>query len=149
MSGPTRRRGLGRMLAIAACVVAALAVMAAVLVDGTPSQRRAVRMDERRVQDLVRLERAIDAYHEREGRYPANLAVLAAKPGSRLDLADPESGKAYAFRPSQGRNYQLCAEFNTDTGDARVRRGSAQGSEKWEHGRGWQCFNLSLPKSDD
>ena len=66
MNAPTQRDRLGAwMLGLAAVVVVA-AILAAFVVGGTPSERRAMRLDDRRVSDLARLSREIDRYFKRE-----------------------------------------------------------------------------------
>ena len=58
MSSP----GRGRMLVIAAGMAIAATVAAALLMTGLPDAQRQARLDERRVQDLHRIDLAIRAH---------------------------------------------------------------------------------------
>lgn len=126
--------GPGRRLLLAAGVVVALAAGAAVWVMGVPGTQRLVRMDERRAMDLQALETQIGQYQEREGRLPGNLEQLAAQPGVRLALTDPQDGRPYGYVPGEGRRYRLCAVFATDTAV------TGAWNPRWLHGVGETCF---------
>jgi type II secretory pathway pseudopilin PulG len=134
---------LGRWLAIVAGVVMVLAIVAAIAVTGTPSERRRVKMDNRRTVDLQHLEEAVDEAYEERGVLPPSLAELARKPGNTLSLVDPETSVPYAYLPASGRRYELCAVFATDTGVT-----DAQDATRWQHGVGRHCFDLEAPKPD-
>ena len=135
MSAPPAGAAPGRWLAIAASVVVVATVVASVLVTGTPAQRRAIKLDERRVEDLQRLSSAIDRHYRANNQLPASLAVVAGKPGSRLDIVDPVTAAPYGYEPAGKKSYRLCAVFTTDTSVT----GSPVGT-RWEHGVGRQCF---------
>ena len=136
MSVPMQNCSFGRWLIILAFVVITAAVAASFLVAGTPAERRAVRLDERRIADLSHLSDVIDAYWRHEKRLPASLDVLARKPGRRLDTTDPETDAPYEYSATGAKSYRLCAVFTTDTAQRRTRRDA-----KWDHGIGRQCFD--------
>jgi hypothetical protein len=134
----------GRWLAIAASVVMAATVVAAIVATGTPGERRLVKLDDRRTDDLRALERAIDDYYKQHGRLPARLLELYVKPGSTAPSTDPQTNQAYGYVVLQPRRYRLCAVFATDT---RVTR--AENDVNWEHGVGRHCFDIDAPKPED
>jgi hypothetical protein len=134
---------LGRGLAIAATVVMAVTIAAAIWATGTPAERRQVRLDDRRVENLQSLESAVDAHYKEHGRLPSSLTIVAAKPGSSLSLVDPQTREPYVYLPHAGRDYELCATFTTDTA-----RTLSQVNNKWEHGVGRHCFRMLAPKND-
>jgi hypothetical protein len=134
---------VGRWLASVAAVVMALAIVAAIAVTGTPSERRQVKLDDRRTHDLQQLSDAIDEHYGERGVLPASLAELARKPGNTLSIADPDTGAPFAYVPTGGRRYQLCAVFATDTGVT-----EAESATRWQHGAGQHCFELEAPKAD-
>ena len=136
MSAPVQHDPFGRWLIVLAFVVITAAVVASFLVAGTPAERRAVRLDERRVADLSHLSQAIDAHWKREKRLPASLDVVATKPGRRLGTTDPVTAAPYGDTVTGPRAYRLCAVFTTDTAQRRTRRDA-----KWDHGIGRQCFD--------
>ena len=130
--------GAGRTLVIAAAVAIVATVAAAVVVMGPPWTQRQARLDERRVQDLVQLQAAIEDHARREDRLPASLDALDADTGRALSLADPVDGTPYAYEPRDARRYRLCARFATDTRDDRQVGVSA--GEGWRHPAGHHCF---------
>jgi hypothetical protein len=140
---PRPATALGRNLAIVAGVVMATTIVAAILATGTPGERRQVRLDERRVDDLQALGHAIDRYHAQHRVMPGALSALAALPGNTLALVDPETGAPYVYLPASERRYQLCASFTTDTGVTR-----AADDPDWQHGIGQHCFARRADKLD-
>lgn len=139
----TPASSVGRWLAIAASVAMLVTVAAAILATGTPSERRQVKLDDRRVQDLRQLSEAIDAHFKEHGELPASLEVVRSKPGNRLSVADPATGALYGYAPASGRRYRLCAVFVTDTGVT-----GAESDSDWQHGLGQQCFGEDAPKPE-
>jgi hypothetical protein len=140
MSAPGRG---GRWLAIAASVVVAAVVVAAIAVMGSPVEQRAARLDERRVDDLVRIADAIEAHATQHRALPRDLRALAG--ASRMRLADPERGEPYAYAVTGAQTYRLCAVFATDSGaDGGVQRHG----DAWSHGRGRQCFDRNTRGKD-
>jgi hypothetical protein len=134
----------GRWLAIAASVVMAATVVAAIVVTGTPGQRRLVKLDDRRTDDLRALERAIDEYYKQHGRLPGQLLELYRKPGSTAPSADPQTRQPYDYAVLAERRYRLCAVFATDTGKT-----DAVSVPRWQHGIGRHCFDIDTPKPED
>lgn len=137
MSTANARNALGWGLGIAAVVVAVATIVAAISVMGTPSEQRAARIDDRRVDDLETLDLSIRAFAEKRGALPTDLADIAREPGRRLPLKDPETGTAYEYRATAKNTYQLCAVFTTDTAETR----SAPARGEWAHGKGRTCFD--------
>ena len=136
-------RGAGRALVVAAAVAVLATSVAAIVVIGAPASQRQARLDERRVDDLQRIEAAIVGYARREGRLPPSIEVLPRETGRRLSLVDPLGAAAYRYEPDEGRRYRLCAEFATDTRD--VLRHDAGFDEGWRHPIGAHCFELAVP----
>ena len=125
----------GQWLLLGTGVVVVAAVAAAVLAMGTPGQQRDARMDDRRIRDLERIRNAVGEYFERKGALPADIAMLARRPGARLAIADPVTHAPYGYQVTGAREFRLCATFVTDTaqGDA----GDGPGQEWW-HGVGYR-----------
>ena len=73
--------------------VASLAVVASVAAGiyllRSPSEERTLRLDQRRVADLMALSGAVDVYWTRHKSLPGSLDELRAEPVGRLDLTDP------------------------------------------------------------
>jgi hypothetical protein len=112
------------------------AVAAGVYLLGFPSEERSLRLDERRVTDLVALSGAVDVYWTRHQTLPASLDELRSEPVGRLDLEDPDSRAAYEYRPLSGQAYEVCAVFERESGA--TDRPALSGV--WAHRAGRQCF---------
>ena len=137
MSVPATAPRAGRWIAIVAGLVVAATVVAAIMVIGSPSRQRLLRLDERRVNDLEAIASQVQAYRNQHGGLPASLAALSAEPGVRVPQ-DPASGQAYGYDVLGGADYRLCARFDTDTADAIDPRPWPRAA--WAHGAGRQCF---------
>lgn len=129
---------LGRALATTAAIAIVAAIAMAVWVMGGPGQQRQVRLDERRVADLVRIAGQVEAHVGRTGVLPEDLGVLAAQPGLALAVADPVGGAPYEYAPAGALRYRLCAVFATDT--AAGPAAAARHGDAWSHGAGRHCF---------
>ena len=134
---------LGRWLLVAGALAMAAAVVAAIVVMGGPGAQRAARLDERRVDDLKRLQSRIERHAKEEGALPADLGALARHDGVRSRDAGPD-GAPYRYETVDARHYRLCATFATDdTGDAAA-AAPWRGAE-WRHPAGAHCFARTVP----
>lgn len=136
----------GRWLAIGASVVVVATVAAAIHVMGTPAMQREARLDRKRIEDLRRLTRAVQAHAQQHSALPRELHALAGR-GSRLPLRDPQDHAPYAYEVTGPRTFRLCAVFATDsaqTGDADRDSWDAD----WSHGVGRQCFDRNTRTRD-
>ena len=142
----TRTAG-ARLLGSIAAAIVALAVVAAVAVLGPPSEQRKRRLDERRVDDLRKIETIVDTYWQRYERLPQDLDALARElQGLRTPRLDPERGTPYEFAITGPDSFRVCAEF---TGESEVERaGLSPAGASWAHGPGRQCFDLKVKPRD-
>jgi hypothetical protein len=138
MSARSRAGVLGVLLTAVVLVV----VASAVYMMGSPAQQRARKTDQRRVADLTNVGRALDLYWSRNGALPQSLQDLAKMPGGKVHTTDPATGESYEYRSLEGSNYELCAKFTTDAGEA----SGAVGPGSWSHGSGRQCFRREAQK---
>ena len=121
--------------AVVACIVYALVLL------GTPSYHREVRLDEDRVSNLMNISDNIDLFWDRNEELPRELSQLSGREYHVESLDDPETGARYEYEPLTGSDYRLCAVFATDTAD------EPHGDRPfwlgaWDHGRGKHCFDL-------
>lgn len=140
MNTPAVGGSLGRWLAVVASVVVLATIAASVIVTGTPSEQREIKLDARRVRDLGNVEDAVDRHFRHAGSLPASLATLADKPGVRLAIVDPVTGKPYDFEPTGARAYRLCATFTTDSAATAATTEYWAREGDWAHGIGRHCF---------
>ena len=137
--------GPGRWLLVAAAAVVVATIVAAVATMGLPSTQREIRLDERRVRDLQRIDTAVNGYANDHGSLPLDLATLTAQPGRRLAVADPVDASPYSYEPVDARTFRLCAVFITDTAEP-PQAEDARVADEWLHGAGRQCFQRKLKK---
>lgn len=134
---------LGRGLLVAGAVAMVAAVVAAIVVMGGPGAQRAARLDDRRIDDLVRLQSRIERHAKDEGALPADLAALSRRDGVRLRDVGPD-GEPYRYEAVDARRYRLCATFATDdTGDAAAT--APWRDAEWRHPAGEHCFVRTVP----
>jgi len=137
---PDKRSIFGAAIVIAVC----LAVAVGLVMSGPPSEVRARRLDERRMQDLESLSRLVDVYWAREHRLPASHDDLARVMGQAADLRDPTTNVPYEFRTIDARRYQLCAQFDRSSDPTSLPLTHVF----WSHRAGGQCFELEPREVD-
>lgn len=136
-----RARRSSRGWLVAAVIVVAAAVAAGFVVLGPPSQARAYRLDERRVNDLHTISLAIDRYWGRHNALPASLDALPKATGLHIDLRDPVTASPYGYRVLGDRKYELCADFERASPDDRPPF-APDDQASFLHAAGRQCFTL-------
>ena len=122
-----------QVLAGAIVVVVAAAIAVGVATLGPPSEERARRLDERRVEHLQHISSSVSLFQSRHGRIPASLAELSAEPGIRFEPRDPVTGDPYTYRAVDEAVFELCAVFDREATESWV-----TGFRAHEAGR--QCF---------
>lgn len=120
------------------------AVVAGILLLGSPADERMRRLDERRVNDLIALARATDVFWTRRSRLPASLDELVAEPGVAAETEDPGTGVPYDYTAINASTYEVCATFvrSATLQEQRVE------ADFWTHGEGRQCFRREARKVD-
>ena len=116
------------------CVVA-LVLIISIVISGSPSEQRLIRLDERRVENLVRLSAAFDDYWEERDSLPEEINELLD--GRRLSRmpTDPQTALAYEYERLDHDTYQLCATFDRPSPAQR-------GEDFWVHDAGEHCFSF-------
>lgn len=137
MSATARPYGL-----LLVSAVVATAIVAGLVVLGSPAEERARRLDDRRVRDLVGIKTSTDLYWSRHDSLPESLEALSEEPGVRINLRDPDDGTSYEYRLIDSRRYELCARF--DGGSEGVSRVPERNI--WNHGPGHHCFDLEAER---
>lgn len=106
-------------------------------VAGSPTDARARRIDEQRLNDLRSIEGAVSAYHASRKELPQNLAEITSWPDHPVTLRDPENNSMYVYEPLDPGSYELCATFAHASEDE---PGSPHGF--WAHPAGRHCFRV-------
>jgi hypothetical protein len=120
----------------AVAAVVAVVVSAFLLTD-SPAEERVRRIDARRAEQLRDISESVNLYTTRHKRLPATLEELSSEGGMMVEALDPD-GRAYEYRVTGGRTYELCGTFQRGSnGQSRTQSGHF-----WTHGPGRQCFQL-------
>lgn len=114
------------------------AMVAGLVIIGSPAGARQRRLDDRRAADLIDLSSAVSGYWAAHARLPASLDELQQSPSSAVQTRDPLTGQPYGFHVLSGGAYELCAEFQAPSDEAR--RGGR--GRFWSHDRGPRCYRL-------
>jgi hypothetical protein len=130
MTSRSRGRIVGTLLTV--LVVVAVAIGIGIL--GSPADERVRQLDQRRVEDLDRISRAVDVYWTRRQQLPSVVEDL--RETGVLVPSDPISGAPYEYRPLEENTYELCAQFERPSSEPG--RPGIEGF--WSHGNGRQCF---------
>ena len=150
---PARSLAASRMHGAYAGVAVGLALATlawGLWVVGSPQGERLRKLDERRVQQLQSIERAIDRlvrgpYDERSTDGPAPMIrplpatleeVRADALPDRPPIADPETGAPYGYRVTGESSYELCATFD--------RARDEDDDVQWNHPAGPHCFAIDV-----
>lgn len=127
---------VNRLAATGATLVVVVAVVAGLMLAGSPAQERDRRLDALRIAALQQLASVISVYHEESGALPARLADLVDGRNLQALPTDPVSGQPYDYEPEADASYALCATFDEASQEGDV-------AEFWMHGAGRSCFRLS------
>jgi type II secretory pathway pseudopilin PulG len=111
---------MNRAAAMASAVVVLVVVITGLIISGSPGEQRQVRLDQQRINDLRSLSSQIDAYWQRQGELPTELASLID--GTRVSSIsrDPNTGQAYESQYEEGSERAF-----------------------WDHPAGRHCFSFT------
>jgi len=123
-----------RIAATISTTVVIVALIAGLYLSGSPSEQRLLRLDERRVDDLKQVARAVERYWGQQGELPADLRTLVD--GRRLNqlLVDPVTGTNYDYTHTVD-TFRLCAFFERPS-ETNVTM------QFWSHPAGQHCFDF-------
>jgi hypothetical protein len=123
----------GRLAFFAVIAVVVAAVIAGLIIAGSPAEQRRLRADDRRVRDLQRLASTIQRYYRDTEKLPADLETLLNGWATAGIPVDPETEREYDYEIVDPDNYRLCAAFARDS------RPNLP-TDFWTHGSGRQCY---------
>jgi len=129
--------------AVVATLVVGFAIAWGFVLAGSPAARRTQLFDDRRMEDLTTIARAIQAQVEdpnKKGKLksplPKTLEAAAAKARlEKLNTRDPETGEPYGYTVTDATTYSLCATF--------TRPRNADYRVFWNHPAGEHCFTIN------
>lgn len=107
---------------------------------GAPQSQRALRADQKRVQDLSGLSGQLNLYWSRNHTLPDHLDQL---PGAVI--ADAVTRQPYEYHVKGGSKYELCATFLLESHLNDVTRNPS----RWSHSAGRHCFQMDATEPLD
>lgn len=132
-------RSLSLLFIAGAIILVVLAAVAGFYLIGSPAHIRAVKLDERRVEELKRLDNAINNIRRAGNALPASLDDVVRMPAwDHLRIADPGTGAPYEYRAISPDEFELCAIFALSTDNL-----PGEPSAVWRHPSGRHCFSLN------
>jgi hypothetical protein len=112
------------LVGVVAAVLVAGLVIAGLFAIGSPATARKFKADQRRVERLQDLHRSLLNHFGDEGELPESLADLEPAFWENYGMPndprrDPMTGELFEYRLSSGRQYEVCAVFETASNDPR------------------------------
>jgi membrane protein YqaA with SNARE-associated domain len=143
--GPAR--GPGAATRVAAAVVI-LALMVGLYAAGSPRRARQEVIDQRRVNDLQQISRAIESYYGERRALPRSLEDALLLPGVIVEsVQDPLTRQPYGYAAIDSSSYELCATFAAaDTAPDQPYARPVSVSRFWRHPAGRHCYRLEIPR---
>ena len=126
-----------RLLTGVAIAAMLAAIVAGLIVSGSPQRQRELRFDERRVSDLRGLSNAVSRHYRETRRLPETLERLVDGMALSAVPRDPGTNEAYEYEIDGPRDFHLCATF------LRASPNSAP-DEFWNHPDGRHCFRFDF-----
>ncbi|MEN9558049.1 MAG: hypothetical protein RL141_418 [Candidatus Parcubacteria bacterium] len=133
-----------KILAGVITLLVIIAIVAGIVMIGSPMEERVRRTDEQRVSNLQQISYAVDQYGQTQGALPASMADIAKQPDVYIQrIADPETGVPYRYTVLSETSYQLCATFHAPTKYDDTMPGAVPAELMfWNHGAGETCYTL-------
>ena len=112
---------------------------------GSPYTQRLFKYDQQKVSDLQNINSAIQSYFYNNKALPKTLDEMSDSNYYINTVMDQQTGQSYEYIKKSDTEYQLCADFNTDSNDKNKRSNRIDilmpyGSDSWTHPAGNYCF---------
>jgi hypothetical protein len=117
------------ILAVAACLLVIVGIVAGFIVTSSPSHARDVTLDQKRIDDLKDIASRVRTRYNDTGVLPATLPSIWAH--------DPVTKQPYTYRRIDASHFMLCATFAAPT-----EHEDNAGTSFWSHGAGQRCYAL-------
>lgn len=133
-------------------IIVLVSLVAGVFIAGTPSEQRALRFDDRRVNDLSAIQGQVINFWSQKGSMPKDLVALRDDISGFVAPVDPLTGKSYEYRVTGPLSFELCADFakpsksgNSKLLDSpRAYPSYAPYGDNWEHEAGKKCYTRTI-----
>jgi hypothetical protein len=151
---PTKMTKVTFWTAMVSSTVMAGAIIASLLVVGSPAQQRDARLDQQRVSDLQSIQSNLIDYWQDKEAIPGTLVALEDDIIGYRNPVDPVTGEAYEYVVTGDLSFQLCATFATESDDSglgtyttpMMYRSGYMGKDVdlWSHAEGRVCFDRTI-----
>lgn len=141
-----------KLWALITAVIVLASLVSGIFIAGTPSEQRALRFDDRRVNDLASIQGQVIHFWTQKNKLPDNLNALHDDISGFTAPTDPASNKPYEYKVVSPLTFELCADFTKPSADQT--RGSTMTksypvyggvySDNWEHAAGHECFKRTI-----
>ncbi len=142
-SGDTR---VNKTLIVLAILGVVGVVVWGLIVAGSPSQVRALRFDEQRVDALRQMQWQITEYYQQHGALPPALSNLSDDISGYSAPLDPQTGEQYGYTVLAPLSFELCAVFaqSNANSETRPKYGFEGVDDDFSHGAGEVCFERTI-----
>ena len=130
-------------------LIVVAAIIASLVLIGSPSMQRDKRLDQQRVSALYQIESVMTNYWTEEQDLPEDLeSVMDRFYGPERDMRDPETDQPYVYERLTEHSYKLCAEFAHEGVGERYSRPLKDSYIERdrnfaEHNQGMDCFMVT------
>lgn len=143
-----------RWLAVGVSAALLAAVVAGFFIVGSPTQQRARRFDDQRLNSLQIIDSEVLNYWVNQRALPKTLSTISEKQSYFVAPTDPETNAAYEYSINDALSYSLCATFSLPSLEQELKtRSTARGAitpygeygnQSWFHGAGRTCFDRTI-----
>jgi hypothetical protein len=126
-----------RVAVVGSIVAVIAAVVASLMLLGSPAEQRLLRLDEQRVAELGQLGRAVLSRWEDERRLPDTAGELVDGRALTGLPTDPATHAPYEYRITGPRQFEVCATFDRPSRSEPV-------GDFWFHEAGHRCFKFDV-----
>lgn len=108
---------------------------------GSPRTQQLFKYDQQKVSDLQNIQNSVQSYYSVIGVLPKDFTELSTQ-NYYINTMDSQTLKPYEYEKTGNATYNLCAEFNKDSGknNIAVFATPAPGNISWTHSAGHYCF---------
>lgn len=135
-------------------VVTLIAIVSGFFIVGSPSNARAIRYDEQKVDQLRSIQYQLIDYWRVKQALPESLDTLKDPLSDTTVPTDPQTKEPYGYEKVSATSFKLCASFNKPSPKTEGRgayptdikyAGPGGGAdENWQHGTGVTCFTRTI-----
>lgn len=123
-------------------LICVLIIIKGLLIVGSPFKAQKEALDNKRISDLKDIQYQILRYWKNKQKLPDTLEQLTNTMEGYKAPVDPETGKAYFYRPFSKFSFQFCTTFNLASEKSTYTNPVLfnQQNWTWDHPSGFTCF---------